>query len=46
MEICLYMGGATDFNTAWGMCFTDRELAVKVINRKIKRENPDGKEYM
>lgn len=40
------MGGGLEFNTAWGISYQDRELMVKVINRKIKRENPDSKEYM
>lgn len=46
LEICVAMQGGIDFNTAWGMSFEDREFAVKVVNKRIKASNPDGKEYM
>ena len=40
------MNGGTDYNTAWGMSYEDREILVRVINRKLKEQNPNGKEYM
>jgi len=40
------MGGGLEFNSAWGMSYLDREVAIKVINRKIKKDNPGAKEYM
>lgn len=46
VEICYLMGGGIDYNTAWGMSFLDREIAIKVINKKLKEKNPGGKEYM
>jgi hypothetical protein len=45
-EICYVMKGGIEFDTAWGMSFEDREIAVKVINKRIKEENPGGPEYM
>lgn len=45
-EICYVAKGGVEFNTAWGMSFEDREILIKVINKKIKEENPNGKEYM
>ena len=40
------MEGGLEFNSAWGMSYLDREVAIKVINRKLKKENPGAKEYM
>lgn len=40
------MNGGIEFNTAWGMSFEDRELAIKVINKKLKDQTPNSKEYM
>ena len=46
IEICSYMNGGLEYNSAWGMSFEDREIAVKIINKRLKEQNPDGKEYM
>jgi hypothetical protein len=40
------MKGGIDYNSAWGMSFNDREIATKIINKKIKEANPNAKEYM
>jgi len=40
------MNGGVDWNSAWGMSFEDREIIIKAINKKLKAENPGGKEYM
>lgn len=40
------MNGGVEYNSAWGMSFEDREVAIKVINKKIKDSNPNAKEYM
>lgn len=40
------MKGGVEFNSAWGMSYKDRELLTKVINRRLKEQNPSGKEYM
>lgn len=40
------MNGGADYNTAWGMSYEDREILVRVINRRLKEQNPDAKEYM
>ena len=45
-DICLHMGGGIEYNTAWGLSYQDREIAVSAINKKIKAENPKGKDYM
>lgn len=45
-EICFALNGGADYNTIWGMSFEDREIIVKVINRRRKEQNPNSKEYM
>lgn len=45
-EICTYAKGAVEYNTAWGMSFEDREVMIKSINKRLKEQNPKGKEYM
>ena len=40
------MKGGIEYNSAWGMSFEDREIAIKVINRRLKEQNPNAKEYM
>ena len=45
-ELCFFMHGGIEFNSAWGMSFEDREIAVKIINRRLKEQAPGGKEYM
>ena len=40
------MKGGIEYNSAWGMSFEDREIIVKVINRQLKAQNPNGKEYL
>lgn len=46
VEICYYMKGGIELESAWGMSFEDREIAIKVINKKNKEEHPSGQEYM
>jgi hypothetical protein len=45
-DICFFMKGGIEWNSAWGMSFEDREIAIRVINRRLKEQNPGGKEYM
>jgi len=40
------MEGGLEYNSAWGMSYLDREIMVKIINRKMKNQNPNAKEYM
>jgi hypothetical protein len=44
-DIALYMEGGIDWNTLWGVSFEDRELMIKAINKKLKLQNPNAKEY-
>ncbi len=47
IEICYFLKGGIEYNSAWGMSFEDREITVKVINRRLKEQAPKGgKEYM
>ena len=47
LELCLYMAGGVDLNSAWGMSFEDREIAIRVINKQLKNRAPKGgKEFM
>ena len=45
-DICYFMKGGVEWNTAWGMSFEDREIMVKIINKRLKEKNPHSKEYM
>ena len=40
------MKGGIEWESAWGMSFQDREIAIKVINKRLKEQDPHGKEYM
>lgn len=46
VDICYAMKGGIEYDSAWAMSFEDRETAVRVMNRRIKEENPGGPEYM
>ena len=46
IEICYFMKGGIELESAWTMSFQDREIAVKVLNRRIKEANPSSKDYM
>lgn len=45
-DICYCMQGGIEWHSAWDMSFEDREIAIKVINRRRKEQNPDSKEYL
>lgn len=45
-DICYHMGGGVEWNSGWGMSFEDREIIVKIINRRNKEKNPGGKDYL
>ena len=45
-ELCYFMNGGLEYNSAWGMSFKDREIAIRIINKRLKEQNPGGKEYM
>ena len=45
-DICYFMKGGVEFNSAWGMSYEDREILIKVINKRLKEQNPNAKEYM
>lgn len=44
-DICYFMNGGIEWNSAWGLSFEDREIIIKVINKRIKEQNPGAKEY-
>jgi hypothetical protein len=46
LDICYHMRGGIEINSAWGMSFNDREAAIKVINKRIKDQNPNSAEYL
>jgi len=45
-EICYFCKGGVEYNSAWGMSYLDRETMIKVINNRLKEQNPGSKEYM
>lgn len=40
------MKGGAEYNSAWGMSFEDREITIKTINKRLKEQNPNGKDYL
>jgi hypothetical protein len=46
IELCYFMHGGIELDSAWGMSFEDREITVKIINKRLKEQHPGGKEYM
>lgn len=40
------MKGGVEWNSVWGLSYEDREILVRVINRRLKEQNPGGKEYL
>jgi hypothetical protein len=40
------MNGGVEWNSAWGMSFEDREIMIRIINKHLKEQNPNGKEYL
>lgn len=46
VDLCYFMKGGLEWNSAWELSYRDRETIVKVLNRRIKEQNPSGKEYM
>lgn len=40
------MKGGVEWNSAWGMSYEDREVLVKRIQKHLKEQNPNGKEYL
>ncbi len=45
-DICYFMQGGVEWDSAWGMSFEDREILIKTINKRLKEQNPNAKEYM
>lgn len=45
-DICYFMKGGISWNDAWGLSFEDREVIVKIINKREKEKNPNAKEYL
>ena len=40
------MNGGVEWNSAWGMSYEDREISIRTISKRLKEQNPGGKEYM
>lgn len=45
-DLCYFMKGGIEWDSAWGMSYEDREILVKTINKRLKEQNPKAKEYM
>jgi hypothetical protein len=45
-DICYFMKGGVEWEPAWNLSFEDREVIVKRINKRLKEQNPNAKEYM
>lgn len=45
-DLCYHMKGGLEWNSAWGLSFEDREILIRVMNRRMKEQNPNGVEYM
>ena len=44
-DLCYFMKGGIEWESAWNMSFEEREIAVKLINKRLKEQNPKAKEY-
>ena len=40
------MKGGIEWSSAWDMSFEDREIATRIINKRLREQNPGAKEYM
>ena len=40
------MKGGVEWNSVWGMSYDDREVIVKIINKRLREANPNAKDYM
>ena len=40
------MKGGVEWDSAWGMTYSDREVIIKTINKRLKEKNPKAKEMM
>ena len=47
VELAIYSDGSISVNDAWEMNFTERELAVKIINeRNLRKAGKDPAEFL
>jgi hypothetical protein len=40
------MKGGVEWDSGWALTFEDREIIVRRINKRLKEQNPNAKEYM
>ena len=40
------MKGGVEWESGWNLSFEDREIIVRRINKRLKEQNPNAKEYM
>lgn len=45
-DICYFMKGGVEWESGWNLSFEDREIIVRRINKRLKEQNPNAKEYM
>lgn len=45
-DICYFMRGGINWDQAWGISYEDRVLLISMINKRLKEQDPNSKEYM
>ena len=45
-DICYFMKGGVELDSAWALSFADRDLIISHINKRLKEENPNAPDYM
>ena len=46
LDVCYFMKGGVTWDQAWMMSFNDRERIISMLNKRLKAESGDKKEYM
>lgn len=45
-DICYFMRGGVSWEEGWNLSFVDREIIVRILNKRLKEQSGDTKEYM
>lgn len=46
LDVCYFMKGGVTWDQAWAMSFNDRERLVTMLNKRLKAQSGDNREYM
>lgn len=46
LDVCYFMKGGVTWDQAWAMSFDDRERIIIMLNKRLKEQSGDNREYM